>query len=51
MLGLLSNSVKIRKPSGLVGVEIVRRLVKKENSLIIISVLSVSEKKTSYVYN
>ena len=46
MLGLLSNSIKIRKPPGLVGVKIVRRLVKKkrfDNS----SVLSVSEEKTS----
>ena len=30
MLGLLSNSVKIRKPPGLVGVKIVRGLVKKK---------------------
>ena len=30
MLGLVSNCVKIRKPPGLVGLKIVRRLVKKK---------------------
>ena len=30
MLGLLSNSVKIRKPPGLVGLKIVRRLATKK---------------------
>ena len=48
MLGLLSNSTKIRKPPGLfVGSKTYERISKKENGLIIILVLSVTEKKTS----
>ena len=50
MVGLLSNSTKIRKPPGLVGGKNClncERISKKQNGLIIISVLSVSDKKTS----
>ena len=45
-LGLLSNSTQIKKPRELVGVKIMRVLLNWENGSIIISVLSVSGKKT-----
>ena len=44
MFGLLSNCIKIRKPHLVVGEKILRGLIK--NGLIIISVFSVSEKKS-----
>ena len=43
---MLNTATKSRKPPVLVGVEIMRGSIKKEPVLIIISVLSVSEKKT-----
>ena len=47
MLGLLSNSTKIRKPPKLSRDKTHERISKKENGLIIISALDVTEKKTS----
>ena len=49
MLGLLSNSTKIRKPPGLFisRDKTHERISKKEYGLIIISALDVTEKKTS----
>ena len=46
-LRLLSNSTKIKKPPELRRDKTYERISKKENGLIIISALDVTEKKTS----